>query len=101
MADTDYITIAEAASRAKIHPRTICRWINEGKIPAWGTGRVTRVRMADVMRPRKPPRAWAIKKRSRKMCADHKEVAPRPADPISPEAATAAPEQGKIGPISE
>jgi excisionase family DNA binding protein len=94
MADTDYITIAEAAIRIKVHPRTILRWINQGKVPAYGVDNTARVRIVDIMRPRTSSHVWPQKRTPRKMCADHKEVAPRPTAPNSPEPATAAPEQG-------
>ena len=94
MADTDFITVAEAAARMKVHPRTILRWINQGKVPSYGVDNSPRVRMADILRPRTPRHVWPTKRTPRKMCADHIEVAAQPAAPNSPEPATAAPEQG-------
>lgn len=43
------ITIADAARRAGVHPRTMRRWIAEGTIAGYRVGpRLLRVRAADI-----------------------------------------------------
>jgi excisionase family DNA binding protein len=48
----DHVSVTEAAARAKMGTRTIFKWIQDGTIPAFGRGRITRVRMADVLAPK-------------------------------------------------
>jgi hypothetical protein len=45
----DYVSVREAAARAKMGTRTLFRWIQNGTIPAFGQDRITRVRMSDVL----------------------------------------------------
>jgi hypothetical protein len=47
-------TVAEAASVAKLHPRTIHRWIKQGRVRAFGPPRCTRVLLGDILGERQP-----------------------------------------------
>ena len=44
----DYIKLADAAKIAGTTRRTVGRWIAAGKLPSYGTGRVVRVRRAEL-----------------------------------------------------
>ena len=57
MPDEDLLTVKAAAFEAGVHPRTLRRWIDEGKIEAVQVGPTDRIRierdeLARVMRPR-------------------------------------------------
>ena len=51
LAEHDFVSVNEAARRAKIAPKTIYRWISDSKVPAFGRGNAIRVRMSDVLAP--------------------------------------------------
>ena len=42
------LSTSEAADAANVHPKTIRRWIAEGKLPSERAGREIRVRRADL-----------------------------------------------------
>ena len=54
---TGWWTINEAAAVAKIHPRTLHKWVREGRIRAFGPPRCTRVLLADILGERPCPSA--------------------------------------------
>ena len=45
-----YLKISEAAELARVKPRTICRWRDEGKLHISGQGRRARVRVDEMQR---------------------------------------------------
>ena len=45
-----YLKIREAAELARVNPRTICRWRDEGKLHISGQGRRARVRADEMQR---------------------------------------------------
>lgn len=63
----DFVSVAEAALRAKYADGTIRRWIKLGWIGAYGHGKGTRVRMSEVLAPRRTPpdRNWLRDSRMR------------------------------------
>jgi excisionase family DNA binding protein len=63
---SDVVSVAEAAARAKLTPRTIYRWIRERKIRAFGHGHGTRVLMGEVLAPRTPKDPKATRPRKSK-----------------------------------
>ena len=52
---TGWWTVAEAASIAKLHPRTLHRWIRESRVRAFGPRRSTRVLLTDILGERPYP----------------------------------------------
>jgi len=45
---TDYLSIAEAAMLAKVHPATVRAWIREGRLQGCRAGRYHRIKRADL-----------------------------------------------------
>jgi excisionase family DNA binding protein len=52
-----FLTTVEAAAVAKVVPKTIRNWIDQGKLPCHGAGRELRVRRADLERLMSRPRS--------------------------------------------
>ena len=50
--NADYVSVREAAGRAKVSIFTIYRWIGKGRIQAYGHGHATRVLMGEVLAPK-------------------------------------------------
>lgn len=44
----ELLTVGEVADLLKLSPRTVFRWLSEGRIPAIRIGNVTRVRREDL-----------------------------------------------------
>lgn len=45
-----YLSVASAAEVADVSPATVRRWIRTGKLPSCGSGKLLRVRRADLDR---------------------------------------------------
>ena len=63
---SEYLSIAEAADRAKVHPATIRRWVRQGRLPGHRAGRHLRIKSQDLEDALKPrfdmgPEARALK----------------------------------------
>jgi hypothetical protein len=50
--DLEFVSVREGAARAKLSTFTIYRWIKSGKLPAFGHGHATRIRMGDLLAPK-------------------------------------------------
>lgn len=50
MGSSPYVTIEEAAAYARCNPRTIRRWLDDGKIVRRGAGRRVLIRRDDLAR---------------------------------------------------
>ena len=48
MSDAGYLTVTEVARRLKLHPRTILRFIRDGRLKATQVGRGYRIRPGDL-----------------------------------------------------
>ena len=48
MADSELLTIAEAAAMLRLRPSTVRAWILRRKVPYCKVGRLVRIRRADV-----------------------------------------------------
>ncbi len=48
LAETEYLSVAEAADLARLHHSTIRQWIKEGSLKAYRAGRVYRIRRDDL-----------------------------------------------------
>lgn len=59
---TEYLSLKEAADRWGVSSKTLRRRIAEGKLPAYGSGRIIRVRAADVDEMMQPLNPWAAVK---------------------------------------
>ncbi len=55
--NVEYVSVSEAAMRARISKHTIYRWIARGWLPAYGHGHALRVLMGDVLARRVSNRA--------------------------------------------
>jgi excisionase family DNA binding protein len=45
-----WLTVAEAATLARVAAGSVRRWIREGRLPATGSGRLLRIQVADLDR---------------------------------------------------
>lgn len=52
----ELLTMAGAAEVASVSPATVRRWIRDGRLPAAGAGRLTRVRRGDLEKMLGEPR---------------------------------------------
>lgn len=59
---TEYLSLQEAADRVGVSVKTLRRRIAEGKLPAYRSGRIIRVRAADVDEMMQPVNPWAAVK---------------------------------------
>jgi hypothetical protein len=59
-ASSEWLSVPDAAARAKLAPATLWTWIRQGRLRVYGRSGGFRVRMADVLpewEPSNPPRA--------------------------------------------
>ena len=52
----DYVSVREASLRSKISMDTLYRWIQAGKLQAYGQGHATRIKMSELLAPITPRR---------------------------------------------
>ncbi len=45
-----YLTLAESADILRVNLRTVRRWIDEGRLPAYHVGRSVRIKLSDLQR---------------------------------------------------
>lgn len=59
---TEYLSLQEVADRWGVSSKTVRRRIAEGKLPAYRSGRILRVRAADADQMLQPVNPWAAVK---------------------------------------
>lgn len=59
---TEYLSLQEAADRWGVSSKTVRRRIAEGKLAAYRSGRIIRLRVADVDAMMQPVNPWAAVK---------------------------------------